>query len=165
MQFDVDVRGLAEIERKLKLLPERLGRNAMRRALRKGANVIRDAARNNAKRIDDPETREQIWKNIAVAGGGRKRERQAGGVMMRVGVRGGAKNYRRKEGKYHVGGSSTNPGGDTWYWRLLEFGTSKMAAQPFMRPAAANSASAAYQAVVAAAPAEIDKELRKLGIT
>src|SRR5690606_34999445 len=109
--------------RKLKLLPERLGRNAMRRALRKGANVIRDAARNNAKRIDDPETREQIWKNIAVAGGGRKRERQAGGEMMRVGVRGGDKNYRRKEGKYIVGGSSTNPGGDTGDRCLLEFGT------------------------------------------
>jgi len=165
MDISVNVQGLAEIERKLKLLPERIGNNAMRRALRKGANVIRDAARANAKRIDDPETREAIYKNIAVAGGGRRRERQAGGVMMRVGVRGGAKNYKRKEGKYHVGGSKDNPGGDTWYWRLLEFGTSKMAAQPFMRPAAASSAGAAYQAVAAAAPAEIDKELRKLGIT
>lgn len=162
MQFDVDVKGLAEIERKLKLLPNRIGNNAMRRALRKGANVIRDAARANAKRIDDPQTREQIWKNIAVAGGGRRREKQAGGVMMRVGVRGGAKNYRRKEGKYHVGGSSTNPGGDTWHWRLLEFGTSKMAAQPFMRPAAAEKAQAAYDAIAADAIKQVDKELAKL---
>jgi len=158
MQLDVDVKGLAEIERKLKLLPERVGNNAMRRALRKGANVIRDAARANAKRIDDPETREQIWKNIAVSGGGRKRERQAGGVMMRVGVRGGARPLKK--------GTDTGlPGGNTTHWRFVEFGTSEARAQPFMRPAAASSAGAAYQAFAAAAPAEIDKELRKMGVT
>lgn len=158
MQLDVDVKGLAEIERKLKLLPERVGNNAMRRALRKGANVIRDAARANAKRIDDPETREQIWKNIAVSGGGRRRERQAGGVMMRVGVRGGARPLKK--------GTDTGlPGGNTTHWRFVEFGTSQARAQPFMRPAAASSAGAAYQAFAAAAPAELDKELRKLGIT
>lgn len=158
MQFDVDVKGLAEIERKLKLLPQRLGQNAMRRALRKGANVIRDAAKRNAKGIDDPRTREQIAKNIAVASGGAKRERAAGGVMMRVGVRGGARPLKK--------GTQTGlPGGNTTHWRFVEFGTSEARAQPFMRPAAASSAGAAYQAVVAAAPAEIDKELRKLGIT
>src|SRR5690606_39659928 len=114
MEFDVDVQGLAEIERKLKLLPERVGNNAMRRALRKGANVIRDAARANAKRIDDPETREAIYKNIAVAGGGRRRERAAGGVMMRVGVRGGARPLRK--------GTDTGlPGGNTTHWRFVEF--------------------------------------------
>jgi len=163
MDISVNVHGLAEIERKLKLLPERVGQRAMRRALRKGANVIRDAARANAKRIDDPETREQIWRNITVAGGGRERERQAGGVMMRVGVRGGARDMR-KYGEF-FGAGRRNPGGDTWYWRFVEFGTSRSRAQPFMRPAAASSAGAAYQAVAAAAPAEIDKELRKLGIT
>ena len=158
MKLDVDVQGLAEIERKLKLLPERVGNNAMRRALRKGANVIRDAARANAKRIDDPETREMIWKNIAVAGGGRRREKQAGGPMMRVGVRGGARPLKK--------GTDTGlPGGNTTHWRFVEFGTSQARAQPFMRPAAASSAGAAYQAFAAAAPAELDKELRKLGIT
>lgn len=154
----VRVEGLGEVQRKLKLLPDRLGNRAMRRALRRGANVIRDAARSNAKRIDDPETREQIWKNIAVAGGGRRRERAAGGVMMRVGVRGGARPLKK--------GTETGlSGGNTTHWRFVEFGTSEARAQPFMRPAAASSASAAYQAVVAAAPAEIDKELRKMGVT
>ena len=66
MDIKVNVAGLAEIERKLKLLPERVGRNAMRRALRKGANVIRDAARANAKRIDDP------WPVVAAAGKSRR---------------------------------------------------------------------------------------------
>lgn len=168
MKFDVDVQGLAEIERRLKALPERLGKNAMRRALRKGANVIRDAARANARRFDDPETREAIYKNIVVNNGGMKRERRAGGAMVRVGVVGGAQGGKKL---VHADNKTNRKKGivgqeySLYHWRYLEFGTSKMRAQPFMRPAAASSASAAYQAVVAAAPAEIDKELRKLGIT
>jgi len=152
--------------KKIRQLPIRLGNNAGRRALRKGANVIRNAARDNAKRIDDPESAEQIWKNITVQGGGRRREKRQGGPMMRVGVRGGAKN-RKGGGTYHVGGSKSNPGGDTWYWRLIEFGfTHKSGKQvppnPFMRSAMTEKASAAFSAVSADLPAQLDKEMRKL---
>lgn len=153
MDISVNVQGLAEIERKLKLLPERVGKNAMRRALRKGANVIRDAARRNAKAIDDPETRERIWKNIAVAGGGRRRERRVGGVMMRVGVRGGAKPTR---------GDNGQPGGNTTHWRFVELGTSEARAQPFLTPAGSEKAQAAYDAIAADAIKQVDKELAKL---
>lgn len=151
--FDVKVEGLAEIQRKLRALPDKIGKNAMRRALRKGANVIRNAARNNAKRIDNPESRPSIAKNIAVSGGGGRRERQAGGVMMRVGVRGGAR--WRKE-------ASALSGGNTTHWRYVEFGTSDTRAQPFMRPAMNSAASAAGAAVIAAMNTEVDKELAKL---
>lgn len=150
----VNIEGLAEIQRKLKLLPDRIGKNAMRRSLRKGANVIRDAARANAKRIDDPETREQIWKNIAVASAGKRREREAGGVMMRVGVRGGAKPTR---------GDNGTPGGNTTHWRFVELGTSEARAQPFLTPAGAEKAQAAYDATAADMIKQIDKELSKLG--
>lgn len=149
----VRVDGLEEVERKLKQLPDRLGNRAMRRALRRGANVIRDAARNNAKRIDDPESREQIWKNIAVQGGGRRRERAAGGPMMRVGVRGGARPTRGENG---------TPGGNTTHWRFVEMGTSQARAQPFMRPAMASSAGQVFDTVAQAAATELDKELDKL---
>lgn len=127
----------------------------MRRALRKGANVVRDAARNNAKRIDDPDTREQIYRNIAVSGGGRRRERQAGGPMMRVGVRGGAKPLRRDT-------DTGLPGGNTTHWRFVELGTSHSRAQSFMRPAAASSASQVFNVVAASASVELDKEIAKL---
>lgn len=147
------IEGLDDIVRKLKLLPEKIGRNAMRRSLRKGANVIRDAARNNAKRIDDPETREQIWKNIAVASGGRKREKQAGGVMMRVGVRGGARPTK---------GDNGAPGGNTTYWRFIELGTSEMRAQPFLTPAGAEKAGAAIAAIVTDMQKQVDREIAKL---
>lgn len=161
MAFEVKIDGADEILRKLKLLPERVGRSAMRRALRKGANVIRDAARNNAKRIDDPDTREQIWKNIATQGMGRRREREVGGVGMRVGVLGGAKS-RRGGGTYEVGGSKSNPGGDTFYWRFIEFGTSQAGAQPFMRPAMNEKAAAAMTEVTSDMQVQLAKELAKL---
>ncbi len=150
------IHGADEIMAKLRKLPERIGRNAMRRALRKGANVIRDAARSNAKRLDDADTSNQIWKNIVTQGGGRKMEKQLGGPVMRVGVLGGAKSKKGPiEGK-------ANPGGDTWYWRLLEFGTSDTRAQPILRPAASEKAGAALDATLTAMRTEMDKELAKL---
>ena len=157
---DFRIEGLDEVVRKLNALPEKFAKRGMRRALRKGANIVRNAARNNAKRIDDPQTREQIWKNITVAGGGSKREREAGGPIMRIGIRGGARNMQ-KYGEFKGKGSG-NPGGDTFYWRFLEFGTSEMQARPFMRPALANNVAAATNAVVEAAKVELDKELQKL---
>lgn len=147
------IEGLAEVERKLKLLPERIGNNALRRALRKGANVIRDQARANARKIDDPKTREQIAKNIAVQGGGRRREKAAGGVMMRVGVRGGAR---------HTDAPSSLPGGNTTHWRWVEFGTSEVAARPFMRSAAASKAPEVFARVASDMETQLDRELAKL---
>lgn len=132
----------------------------MRRALRKGANVIRDAARQNAKRVDDPGTSEQIVKNIVVQGGGRKREKKEGGPMVRVGVLGGARDMS-KYGELKGAGSG-NPGGDTWYWRLVEFGTSRTQAKPFMRPAMNDKAQAAFDAAAADAIKQTDRELAKL---
>jgi HK97 gp10 family phage protein len=150
-----NVQGLASLQRKLALLPERVGRNAARRALRKGANVIRDAARVNAKEIDDPATREQIWKNIAVASGGSRREKRVGGVMMRVGVRGGAR---------HTKGDNGAPGGNTTHWRWVHFGVPSMEipARPFLTQAMNSQAGKASQAIIEAMSKEFDKEAAKL---
>src|SRR5690606_36689707 len=130
------IEGQDEVVRKHRAMPDKFTVRGIRRALRKGAKAVRKAARNNAKRIDDPETRERIWKNISVQGGGRRREKQAGGPMMRVGVRGGARPLKK--------GTETGlPGGNTTHWRFVEFGTSKAAVRTFMRPALANNVDAA----------------------
>lgn len=150
----VDVKGLAELSKKIKLLPDRFAARGMRRALRRGANVIRDAARNNAKRFDDPLTKEAIYKNVAVMGGGARREKAAGGPIMRVGMRGGA--------RFNPSASGLPGGNTTGYWRFLEFGTSDQAAQPFLRPALASSAERALSVIVESATDELDKDLAKL---
>lgn len=153
MEFKLE--GVEELERKMKALPDRFTKRAMRRALRKGANIIRDAARNSAKQIDDPETREMIAKNVSVQNGGSRRERRAGGPMVRVGIRGGAR---------HRDDASLDslPGKNTTHWRWIEFGTSEMRAQPFMRPAMANNVQAVANEVIRTASVEFDKELKKL---
>jgi len=150
----VDFKGLDQISKKLKLLPDRFAARGMRRALRKGANVIRNAARNNAKRFDDPLTKEAIYKNVAVMGGSSRREKAAGGPIMRVGMRGGA--------RFNPTAGNLPGGNTTGYWRFLEFGTADQAAQPFLRPALTSSASAALAAIVEAADGELDKEVARL---
>lgn len=160
MDFTVKIEGLDEVQRKLKLLPERMGRNAMRRALRRGANIMRDAARANAKRFDDPATREAIWRNVVVKGMARRQERSGGFIGMKVGILGGARDMR-KYGETKGKGKG-NPGGDTFHWRFLEFGTSKMGAQPFMRPAMENSAGKVFAETAKAMSEQLDKELAKI---
>lgn len=149
----VKVSGLDEIEKKLKLLPQRLGNNALKRALRKGANVIKVQAQANAQTIDDPQTRENIAKNIAVAAGSAKRSRDAGGLLMRVGVIGGARLSR---------GDNGAPGGNTTHWRFVEFGTATVPARPFMRNAMVSASEKAIEVTATSMNTEIDKELAKL---
>jgi HK97 gp10 family phage protein len=59
-----------------------------------------------------------------------------------------------------MAGSSGNPGGDTFYFRFLEFGTSKMAARPFIRPALSQNAQRATDVVVESLNKEIDKAIK-----
>ncbi|WP_374987639.1 HK97-gp10 family putative phage morphogenesis protein, partial [Klebsiella pneumoniae] len=70
--------------------------------------------------------------------------RRTGDPTFRVGVMGGARQYantkanvrKGRAGKsYNTAGDKGNPGGDTWYWRFLEFGTEHAAARPIIRPA------------------------------
>jgi HK97 gp10 family phage protein len=155
VEVTTSISGTELVVSRLRQLPEKLGRNAMRRALRKGANVIRDQARANAKTLDDNLTREAIWKNITTQGGGRRRERREGGPIMRVGVMGGARSR---------GGDPSAPGGDTFYWRYLEFGTSEMAAKPFLRNALASSVEKSISTTIEAMQVETAKELAKMGV-
>jgi len=54
-----------------------------------------------------------------------------------------ARNYEAY-GELATGKRATeNPGGDTFYWRFLEFGTSSISPRPFMRPALAENTSEA----------------------
>lgn len=142
---EVSIQGLDAAVKRMRELPAKVQKSALRKALRKGANVIRKQARENAKAVDDKSTKSSIPKNIVSQTMSRKKLRRYPGADagMSVGVRGGARFNRESEYPTH--------------WRFKEFGTEKMAAQPFLRPAM-NQADAATAAVAAA----LDKELDKL---
>ena len=152
MSVEFNIEGLDEVQEKLRRLGNpRLMKNAARRSMRKAMAIVRDSARNAAKGIDDPETAEKIWKNIAIAAG---KTRNPNEVVMRVGVRGGASF------------SNPNPpntsGGDTRHWRWLEFGSVHNPPTPFMRPALQNNIQAVTNSFAENFNKEIDKELAKL---
>ncbi|WP_180007720.1 HK97-gp10 family putative phage morphogenesis protein [Acinetobacter sp. YH16057] len=151
MSVEVNIEGLDQVQEKLKRLGNpRLMKNAARRSARKAMAIVRDAARVNAKAIDDPETVEKIWKNIAVSGG---KSRNSNEIVMRVGVRGGA--------------SFSNPvppnlsGGDTRHWRFKEFPTANSMGVPFMRPAMSNNIQKVTDKFSQVFSVELDKELAK----
>ena len=152
MSVEFNIEGLDEVQEKLKRLANpRLMKNAARRSMRKAMAIVRDAARANAKVLDDPETAEKIWKNIAIAAG---KTRNPNEVVMRVGVRGGASF------------SNPNPpntsGGDTRHFRWVEFGSANNPPTPFLRPALANNIQAVTNSFAENFNKEIDKELAKL---
>lgn len=152
MSVEFNIEGLDEVQGKLKRLGNpRLMKNAARRSARKAMAIVRDSARNAAKGIDDPQTSEKIWKNIAIAAG---KTRNPNEVIMRVGVRGGASF------------SNPNPpntsGGDTRHWRWVELGSVHNPPTPFMRPALQNNIQAVTNSFAENFNKEIDKELAKL---
>ncbi|EXU00504.1 HK97-gp10 family putative phage morphogenesis protein [Acinetobacter baumannii] len=110
---------------------KRIARKAMRQAM----NIARDEARQKVKRLDDPTTPEKIWKEIVVQNG---RSRNKNTLVMRVGVRGGARiPYTNNAQNRRAGrvGQTYQADGRVFYWRFLELGTSKQPATPFLRPA------------------------------
>ena len=163
MSIEVNIEGLDEVQEKLKRLGNpRLMKNAARRSMRKAMAIVRDSARANAKALDDPQTAEKIWKNIAIAAG---KTRNPSEVVMRVGVRGGARiPYTNNDANRRSGriGKSYQLEGKVFYWRFLEFGTSRQPATPFMRPALQNNIQAVTNSFAENFNKEIDKELAKL---
>lgn len=123
------VLGLESLRNKFGEIEQDVKYNGGRFALRKASNLIRDIAKQNARRVDDPKTAEDIEKNIVVRWSGRTFKR-TGNLAFRVGVLGGAKGYAKAVGEVK-GRGKANPGGDTFYWRFVEFGTKHSRAQSF----------------------------------
>ena len=140
-----------QLKRKLDQLSNpKKAKQIARKAGRQAMNLVRDAARTNAKAIDDPETREKIHKNIVTQGG---KSRNSNEIVIRVGVKGGA---GRNQHSVSTAGLS---GGDTRHFRYIEFGTSKIPATPFLRPSLSQNLDKVTTKFVQIFDAEITKAL------
>lgn len=150
VDFGIKVTASRDLIDRLSTLPDKLQKKGAVRAARKAMRVALNAARAAARDLDDPESAERIFKNIAIQNSPRT-GRRIGGVAMRLGVLGGARAYAgtrenvrkgRAGQTYRTSGSKNNPGGDTWYWRFLELGTRRTAVQEFLEPALRDNAVA-----------------------
>jgi HK97 gp10 family phage protein len=166
---DYQLTGIEDLIGKLDAVVYETKYKGGRFALRKAAQLIRDKARANAMRLDDPATAQSIAKNVAERWNGSLFKR-TGDLGFRIGVLGGAKQYADTKANrrgvrvgetYKTGGSSGNPGGDTFYWRFIEFGTSKLRAQPFLRPAMENNLDAATTEFIKQYGKALDRAIKK----
>ena len=160
MSVEYRVTGMEELTSKLKTVTTDMQHKGGRYALRKAAQVLRDQARMNAARVDDPKTPEDIAKNVVERWDSRTFNK-TGNLGFRVGVLGGAKGYAKASGEVK-GKGKANPGGDTFYWRFLEFGTSHMAARPFIR-SAMNRGQEAVGKFISEYGKALDRALRRAG--
>ncbi len=167
--LDVKFRGYAELQKTLRGISDEAIFKGGKAALRKGAKKIADQAKSNFEKIDDSKTIEKIPKNVGIQWAS-KTARQTGNLVWRVGIIGGAKQYindrrNRKLGRANqnraLGGTIARkgggPGGDTFYWRFLEFGTEKIGAKKPMRGAADQKGADSLQEFYV----QLDKEIRK----
>lgn len=160
---EFDLVGLEDLRAKLKEISKDMQFKGGRFALRKSAQVIRDKARENASRVDDSKTPEDIAKNITERWSGRLNTR-TGDLGFRIGVLGGAKGAAVASGEI-AGKGKANPGGDTFYWRFLEFGTQHISARPFMRPAMTDSIQPATAEFIKQYDKAVDRAIRRAKTT
>lgn len=156
MQVKLDtsdlVRALAEAKADIR-------KKAVRGALRAAGRVIQSAARVAAPVLAAPTKYRKpgtVRKNIVVRAS--KFARRAGdeGVFINVRPIGTGKARVAKLGK----ASARNPN-DPFYWRFPEFGTRKMAAKPFLRPAAEQKGEAAISTFMRSVVPQIEKLNRR----
>lgn len=144
--------GAAALKAKLAEVSEDMRLRGGRAALRRASALVVAKAKQNAMRLDDPETGRQIAFNIEQRWNGRL-FKQTGNLGFRIGVAGAAKSEK------------TNPdlglGSKTFHWRFLELGTEKMAATPFMQPALESQAEAVGQEFIQQYEAALDRALKR----
>ena len=154
-----ELKGVDELLAKLQTITYETQRKTGRAALRKASSIVRDAAITNAANIDNAATRENISKNIRLQWNNRQFKR-TGNLGFRVGVLGGAKRVAKAVGEMQ-GKGKANPGGDTYYWRFLEFGTKYIAAIPFLRPALEQNTQKATDAFIEQYKKGIDSAVKR----
>jgi HK97 gp10 family phage protein len=125
----IDVKGMNEVEKFLKTLPDEVSRKMLYGALMGAAMPIMKQARANVLRNFGRSARYTYTLEEAMVRGRSKKT----GLAARVNVMIKKGKVKGKTVKYGV---EKPYGDDAFYGRFLEFGTSKMAAKPFLRPAA-----------------------------
>jgi HK97 gp10 family phage protein len=130
----VEVRGLRELEQALVALPKKMHRRILNGALAAGGREIEREAKQRVPVLKERTLRRLpgvIRRNIRTRP---VRPQDGNNATVIVSVRNlNAKQittFKRATGLK----GAFNPN-DPFYWRFVEFGTSKMAARPFLRPA------------------------------
>ncbi|MDB5992402.1 MAG: hypothetical protein JWQ10_3805 [Herbaspirillum sp.] len=134
-----NVQGLRELQEAMKQLPANIAKNVLRGAVNAGATVIRKEAAARAPVYTGEVSEGHPPPGTLKRSLYQKQIREKSSAVLQtffVGVRQGKSAKKSKKGLI-----------DAWYVRFVEFGTAKMSARPFMRPAFEAKKQAAVQAI------------------
>jgi HK97 gp10 family phage protein len=151
--FEFKLNGIEQVVARMRALPVELRGKAGMSALGKAAKVVREAAKENALRVDDPDTGRRIADNVIQRFRSRY-YRKTGDLMISVGV-------GTERGRIPKGNPDTGPRGNTPHWHLVELGTERARAEPFLRPALESNIGAARDTFARELDKAIDRILKK----
>ena len=157
MAETIKVHGLQELSQTLMKLPAELEKRVIMGALRAAGQTIRKEAMARAPILQEPDPRRRagtLRKSISV-------RRVKGKVAVYVGVF-GLSGKRMAAFKAGGGTKGANNPDDPYYWKWVEYGTKKMAARPFLRPAFEAKKFEAIRLFEAYMKKRLDKEVRKV---
>jgi len=132
MSINVSIDGLNEVKKSLSVLPLKIQKNILTSGIRAVASTFQKEAKRNVP-VDSGDLR----RSIKVA----KRRTKDGSTKFSVGI---------SSKKYNV-----------YYGHMIEFGTKKAKAEPFMRPAYEQNKTKAVQSIVTKMRSRLDKEIEK----
>lgn len=151
---EFSILGLESLLGKLDAVSHDIRYKGGRSALRRAAKIVVDQAKQNAARIDDPETGRSIAHNIAMRWNG-KLFKRTGDLGFRIGVLTGS--IRRAK----PGNPDTGQGGATPHALLVELGTEKARAQPYLRPAMESNIGAVTSEFVKHYEKAVDRAIKR----
>lgn len=147
---EISITGLSDLEKKLADFPDKIARNILSGAIRAGAVVVQNEARKLA-----PVSDAAHW--LGKKDSKSRIKVQPGTLKKNIKVRKAPRGKSTHSVEYWVYVSRRY-----WYWRFVEFGTSKMSSKPFMRPAFDAMKSAALERIRDYLAARIEKEATKI---
>lgn len=173
MEVTIKVHGTRDIAKQMMLLPKRVDRQLLEKSLVVGAQITRDRARALAPMLRGLYAYNYDGRVVTInakhrRAGTLQRAIRAGRVRpmehtatVWVRVRPLTKSQlARFRAKGKMGRENPN---DPFYWRFIEFGTSKMPAQPFMRSAFESTKHAAVDLIIRDSKKRVQTEIEKIG--
>lgn len=154
MTDKVQIHGLDDVRRILKKLPREIGDKELNKALRAGGRPILAMAKANVPIGESSFVRkigDKTWAHLR------------GTLLQGIVMRGEKKRFKIDRAKVRIGVAVDKKGKDTpWYWKFIEFGTSKMSAKPFLTPAFESMKYAANNIIQASLKKGVLKQAARL---
>lgn len=156
--ISIKIEGLKELQQALDQLPKEIQGRPLRSAVSYGAKAVVEDVKSKVPVGETGILKSAVYRYRS------RRDSATGRETFFVGIRQGKAQYKdtaynRRKGRV---GKTYKTAGEAYYWRFLEFGTAKMAARPFLRPAFEATKSRAVEIIKERLGKAIETQAKKL---